>query len=108
MMRGGDPLFPDLPPLQPLPGQPYRYSHPLLPPERTRLPPCMVFMAMPGAIAAAQEQPAGVVKEVSEDGISVTLSTVGSCMIDAYRRTVLQGGKAVVSRPIYPIFPAAP
>ncbi len=36
---------------------------------------CMVFMAMPGAIAAAQEQPAGVVKEVSEDGISVTLST---------------------------------
>lgn len=35
----------------------------------------MAFMAMPGAIAAAQETPAGVVKEVSEDGISVTLAT---------------------------------
>lgn len=36
---------------------------------------CMVFLAMPGAVAAAQEQPGGVVKEVSEDGISVTLAT---------------------------------
>ncbi len=33
------------------------------------------LMAMPWGVAAAGEQPAGVVKEVSEEGVSVTLAT---------------------------------
>ena len=32
------------------------------------------LIAMPWSVAAAGEQPEGVVKEVSEDGVSVTLA----------------------------------